>query len=201
MDFMPDPITDFITDTIEWLTDMAVGADAWQQFLVLMLAGAIPFVESYIGSFLGVLLGVSSPLAVSAAVVGNVVCMLVLTALVSKTRSAVTGLGRSAGPRAVAGAQVGAQDVAQGGDTAVAVDSASITGSKRRRKVAGLLERFGVPGVSFLTPLVLPTQITAPILVGAGARPASVYGYMTASIIAWGVLFGFFGDWVSGWFF
>lgn len=33
-----------------------------------------------------------------------------------------------------------------------------------------------------------------------GARRGTVIGWMVLSIAAWGVLFGFFGDWVSGWF-
>lgn len=180
MDFMPDFITDFVVDTLTWLTEMANDAEGWQQFLVIMLAGAIPFIESYVAGFLGVLVGVPAPLAVTAAVAGNLVCMLVLTALTSGARTAVIRGRRSAD------------------DGGVAVVEKP---SKSQRRVGRYVERLGVPGVCLLTPLVLPTMITAPILVGFGAKPRFVYFWMTVSIIAWGVLFGFFGEWVAGWFF
>jgi hypothetical protein len=44
------------------------------------------------------------------------------------------------------------------------------------------------------------SQITAPALVALGAKRSSVYLFQTISIIAWGVLFGFFGDVVVNWF-
>ncbi|MFV0285465.1 MAG: hypothetical protein ACK5IM_03625, partial [Demequina sp.] len=67
-----------------------------------------------------------------------------------------------------------------------------------RQKIAGYLERFGVPGVSLLGPLALPSQFTAPTMVALGASARSVYFWMGISIVAWGVLFGFFGNWAAG---
>ncbi|MFD5821528.1 hypothetical protein [Nesterenkonia xinjiangensis] len=151
------------------MVETAAGAETWQQTLVMLAGGAIPFLESYVTSFVGVLVGMPAPLAVSAAVVGNVVCTLVLTFLTGGARSMATR-GKEAQP------------------------------SKRRQRVAKYMDRLGVPGVCLATPLVLPTMFTAPILVGMGAKVQSVILWMTVSIIAWGVLFGFFGDWVSGWF-
>ncbi|GAA1807641.1 hypothetical protein [Nesterenkonia flava] len=173
MDFMPDFITDFVVDVLTWLGDTLTGAEPWQQFFVILLAGAIPFVESYLASFFTVLLGVTPWLAVPAAILGNWLCMMVLTALTGGARDAATR-GRDPKPE---------QET-----------------SRSRRRVAKYVDRFGVPGVCFLTPLVLPTMITAPILVGFGASRRNVYLYMTLSIIAWGVLFGVFSDWVMTWY-
>lgn len=169
---LPQPVVNFMTDVMEWMVNTAAGAEPWQQVLVMLAGGAIPFLESYVTSFVGVMVGIPEPLAVSAAVVGNVACMLVLTYMASGARSMATR-GRTAPEQEP---------------------------SKRRRKVAKAMDRLGVPGVCLATPLVLPTMFTAPILVGMGARRGTVIGWMVLSIAAWGVLFGFFGDWVSGWF-
>ncbi|WP_312976674.1 hypothetical protein [Corynebacterium sp.] len=71
--------------------------------------------------------------------------------------------------------------------------------SKRRKKVAKYLERFGVPGVSLLGLIVLASQITAPTLISLGAKPGRVYIWIGISIVVWGILFGFFGEVVSTW--
>lgn len=172
LNLLPQPVVDFTVDVMEWMVQMATGAETWQQVLVMMAGGAIPFLESYVTSFVGALVGIPEPLAVSAAIIGNVVCMLVLTYMASGARSMATR-GRTAPEQEP---------------------------SKRRRKVAKTMDRLGVPGVCLATPLVLPTMFTAPILVGMGARRGTVIFWMILSIAAWGVLFGFFGDWVSGWF-
>lgn len=174
LDFLPQPVTDFMAEVMEWMVQTAEGADTWQQILVMLAGGAIPFLESYATSFVGVLVGIPEPLAVSAAVVGNVLCMLVLTLMAGGARSMAT---RNVDPEATGGRK-----------------------SKRRERVGKYLDRLGVPGVSLVTPLVLPTMFTAPILVGMGASKRGVIGWMIVSIAAWGVLFGFFGEWVSTWF-
>ncbi|MEE1621280.1 hypothetical protein ACQ7DA_08720 [Zafaria sp. J156] len=69
---------------IEWLQTLADGTSPALQWLVIMFAGAIPFVESYFGSVLGVLAGVSVPLAIAAAVVGNWLSMFLLVAFGDK---------------------------------------------------------------------------------------------------------------------
>lgn len=48
------------------------------QWLGVMAAGAVPFVESYFGSVIGVLAGVHPAAAIAAAVAGNIVSMLAL---------------------------------------------------------------------------------------------------------------------------
>lgn len=164
---------DLITDLFGRLAELASIAEPWQQVGLLVLIGAIPFIESYLGSFLGVLVGVVPGLAVAAAVIGNILCTFVLIALAGGARSAATRNRRGAPAQRLSG---------------------------RRKKVAKYLERFGVPGVTFLGPLVLASQITAPALVALGASKRSVYFFQGLSIIAWGVLFGFFGELLSSWY-
>jgi len=83
-------VFEFVTDIILWLTELAAGAPVWQQFGVLLLGGAIPFVESYLGSFFGVLAGVNPVVAVLASVLGNLVATFSLIALSGKARAAAT---------------------------------------------------------------------------------------------------------------
>lgn len=70
------------------------------QWAGVMLAGAIPFVESYAGSVVGILAGLSPVVAVVAAVVGNVISMLIFVLTTSQVRTAaVARRGRPESPR------------------------------------------------------------------------------------------------------
>jgi hypothetical protein len=152
------------------LHDLVSGLEPWQQVLALVPAGAIPFIESYLGAFLGTTLGIHPALAIPAAVLGNLVATFVLIALAGRTRDAVTrGLGKRTTPE-------------------------EKKPSRFRAKIAAALEKYGVPGVSMLGPFVVASQITAPTLVALGAARSRVYLWMGISIIAWGVLFGAFGS-------
>ena len=164
---------DGIGDFFIQLAEFVGDLDSWQQIGALVLVSAIPFIESYLGSFLGVILGLPPLLAVTAAVIGNAIATFLLIAGADRTRKAVKN-GRASGDVPVP--------------------------SKRRQKIAKYMERFGVPGVSLLGPLALPSQFTAPTLVALGASARSVYIWMGISIIAWGVLFGFFSNLVVGWY-
>ncbi|HIY65108.1 MAG TPA: hypothetical protein H9830_02385 [Candidatus Agrococcus pullicola] len=158
---------DFVGDLFIQLAQFVTGLDLWLQMLSLMAIGAIPFIESYLGSFLGTIVGVNPFIAVAAAVLGNIVCTFVLIALASRVREAATrGRERPA--------------------------EKELTG--RRKKVVTYLERFGVPGVTLLGPLVVASQITAPTLVAVGAKKSNVYLWTAISIALWGILFGFFGE-------
>ncbi|MGO1948705.1 MAG: hypothetical protein ACTH1D_03675 [Mycobacteriaceae bacterium] len=166
---------DFVSDFFTRLSELAADVDTWQQFVILFVAGAVPFVESYLGSFLGVALGIEpTVLVVATAIAGNLLCTFLLIAATSRARSAVTN-GR--------GADGGVQQV-----------------STRRQKIGTYFERLGVPGVSLLGPIILASQITGPTLVALGAGKRSVYIWQGIAIVAWGILFGFFGDLVISWY-
>ncbi|WP_203135788.1 small multi-drug export protein [Microbacterium sp. JZ31] len=130
------------------------------QWLGVILLGAIPFVESYFGSFVGVLAGLSPWVAVPAAIIGNVISMLIFVLGAHGVRKAAT---RNREAPAL---------------------------SPRRAKLKERLERFGVPGVSLLGQLVLPSQITSAAIVGFGASRNAVIFWQVISIVLWGVVFG-----------
>lgn len=131
------------------------------QWVGVMLIGAIPFVESYGGSVIGIVAGIPTPLAIAAAIAGNIVAMLALVQIAHLSRSKVTG-GRA--PRKEL--------------------------SPRQRRIQGLFERFGVPGVSLLGQWVLPSQITSSLMVSFGAGRNWVVLWQVISIVVWGVGFG-----------
>lgn len=56
------------------------------QWLIIMLASAIPFIESYFGSALGVLAGVPVIIAIIAAIIGNTISMILLVTFGEKIR-------------------------------------------------------------------------------------------------------------------
>ena len=60
----------------EGLQDFTAPLPPWLQWAGVMLAGAIPFVESHFRSVIGVIAGLAAPVAVVAAVLGNVVSSL-----------------------------------------------------------------------------------------------------------------------------
>ncbi|WP_043673126.1 hypothetical protein [Clavibacter michiganensis] len=60
----------------------------------------------------------------------------------------------------------------------------------RRAKVRRTFDRYGVPGVSLLGPLLLPTHFTSAAMVSFGACPRAVLIWETLAIAVWGVAFG-----------
>ncbi|MGI6878966.1 hypothetical protein [Microbacterium sp. gxy059] len=133
------------------------------QWLGVMLLGAIPFIESYLGSFVGIVAGVHPVIAIAAAVIGNIVSMTVFVLSAHGVRVAATR-NREEKPL-----------------------------SPRREKLKARFDRYGVAGVSLLGQLVLPSQITSAIIVGFGASKNKVIFWQIISIILWGTVFGLLG--------
>lgn len=61
-----------MVETIQEFTDSLPPLLQW---VGVMVAGAIPFIESYAGSVIGVVAGLATPVAIGAAVVGNLLSM------------------------------------------------------------------------------------------------------------------------------
>ena len=158
-------------DLLVQLHDLVSGLEPWQQVLALVPAGAVPFIESYLGSFLGTTLGIHPALAIPAAVLGNLLATFVVIALAGRTRDAIAqGRGKHGGRSAV-----------------------EPSPSRFRAKVAAAMEKYGVPGVCLLGPFVVASQISGPALIALGAARGRVYLWMGVSIVLWGIAFGAFG--------
>lgn len=137
------------------------------QWLGIIAISAIPFVESFFGAFIGVVAGVPPWAAVVAAVVGNMLSLVIVIYIAHWAR--IYLLNRKK-PKELSDFQV-----------------------KRRAKAKRLFDKFGVPGVSLLGPLALPSQFTAPLMVSFGANRNLVMIWMFVSVVVWGVGFGLIG--------
>lgn len=145
---------------IDALRDFTASLPDLLQWIGVMVAAAIPFVESYLGSVIGVLVGVNPVVAIVAAIVGNILSMLIFVFSAHALRS-----------KAVRG-------------------RAPKEPSPRRQKLRARFDKYGVAGVSLLGQTILPSQITSAAMVSFGAAKNVVILWQIISIIAWGVLFG-----------
>jgi len=149
---------------VESLQELTDGLPAIVQWIGVVLAGAIPFVESYFASVIGILAGLNPVVAVVAAVLGNVVAVLVVILLTDRTRNRLT--------RPQADADADAEP------------------SPRRQRLRRMFDRYGVPGVALVGPSVLPSHLTSAALVSFGAPARAVAGWHVVSIVLWGTAFG-----------
>ena len=148
------------------------------QPLIVALAGAIPFIEGEGAVSIGIIGGISPVIAAIAAIVGNFLCVLVVVIGCSGARQGVVNRSR-AKTAALAGAGGGTIDepAADAADTG--------RGTARRAKFQRAFERYGVPGVSLLGPLLLPTQFTATMLAASGIGRARILFWQALAIIGW----------------
>ncbi len=145
---------------IEMLQNFAEGLPPAFQWLGIIALGAIPFVESYLGSIVGVLAGVSPFIAIPAAIIGNIISMLIFVLSAHRVRERVTR------------------------------DREEPVLTPRRQKLKARFDRWGVPGVSLLGQLLLPSQITSAAIVSFGAPRNAVIFWQIISIVLWGVVCG-----------
>jgi hypothetical protein len=147
------------------------------QPLIVALAGAIPFIEGEGGAAIGILGGIPPVVAAIAAMVGNFLTVAVLVLLSSGARTAVVNRHRE---KVLARDGVPPTGSATGADTRT-----DDRGSARRAKFQRAYERYGVPGVSLLGPLLLPTHFTATMLAASGVGKARILVWQAIAIFAW----------------
>ncbi|MGW6171964.1 hypothetical protein ACWF5H_00585 [Arthrobacter sp. NPDC055138] len=145
---------------IDALQDFTASLPTVLQWVGVVFAAAIPFVESYFGSVIGVLAGINPVIAVAAAIVGNVVSMLVFVLSAHNMRAKVVSGKESRVP------------------------------SPRREKLRKQFDKYGVAGVSLLGQTILPSQITSAAMVSFGASRNAVILWQIVSITLWGAAFG-----------
>ena len=145
---------------IDALRDFTSSLPDVLQWVGVILAAAIPFVESYFGAVIGVLAGIPPVIAIAAAIVGNIVSMLIFVFSAHRVRSKVRN-GKPAKPE-----------------------------TPRRAKLRERFDRYGVAGVSLLGQTLLPSQITSAAMVSFGASKNAVIFWQVISIVLWGVAFG-----------
>lgn len=154
------------------------------QPVIVMLAGAVPFIEGEVASMIGIVGGVNPIVAAVAAAAGNFICVLLVVLLTSRARTAVVNR-RSDRVGAAMGATAFSGSV--GGEVAPASENQASTkpSSKGRKRFERWLVRFGVPGASILGPLAIPTQFTSAILVASGTPRGWVLLWQAVAIVLW----------------
>lgn len=145
-----------------------------QPFIVL-LAGAVPFIEGEGAAIIGVVGGILPIVAAIAAAVGNFLSVLIVVLLSSRARSAVLSRQSAHAVAAVGG----------GGTVATMAAPPAKPESKGRLRFKRWLDRFGVPGASILGPLAIPTQFTAAILIAGGTSRSWVLLWQGVAIALW----------------
>lgn len=153
--------------------DLVDHVPALVQPLIVMLAGAVPFIEGEVAAMIGVVGGMPPILAAVAAATGNFACVVLVVLLSSRARTAVMDRRAS---RVAVGAGTGQ------------VETEAVLGkpeSKGRIKFKSWLVRFGVPGASILGPLAIPTQFTSAILVASGTPRGWVLLWQAVAIALW----------------
>jgi len=162
--------------------------------VIVALAGAVPFVEGEGATTIGILGGLNPVVAVIAAAAGNFLCVLVLVLLSSGARSAIVNRRRvHANADEAVLTWSGTRPGATPDETIAAMDEDYATSDRkaaRSAKFQRALARHGVPGVSLLGPLLLPTQFTSTMLAAAGVAKARVLFWQAIAILAWSILFG-----------
>ena len=148
------------------------------QPLIVALAGAVPFIEGEGAVTIGVIGGIHPVLAALAAIAGNFLCVAALVFAGSGARSAI--VSRSRRPVVAGAGGPASADIAAHAD--------SPRGAARREKFQRAFERYGVPGVSLLGPLLLPTQFTATMLAAAGVGRGRILLWQAVAIIGWTTL-------------
>ncbi|MET0812711.1 MAG: small multidrug efflux protein [Microbacterium sp.] len=157
---------------IEGFQDLVAQVPEWLQPVIIALAGAVPFVEGEGAATIGILGGIPPIVAVIAAILGNFACVALLVLLGAGARRAV--VTRSREKRLVAAGGAGADAAAFAAEE-----------TPRQAKFQKAFERYGVPGVSLLGPLLLPTQFTAVMLATAGVGRARILLWQGVAIVLW----------------
>lgn len=151
---------------------------------IVMLAGAVPFIETEGASVIGLLGGLNPIVAGIAAAVGNFLSVVLVVLFTSRARTAVTNRNRGRAEMRLGAARVPASPGA-GGATVLEETAPAKPESKGRQRFMKWLVRFGVPGASILGPLAIPTQFTSAILIAGGTSRGWVLLWQGVAIVLW----------------
>lgn len=165
---------------IETFQNLVAQVPELVQPLIVALAGAVPFIEGEGAATIGILGGIPPIIAAIAAIVGNFLCVALLVLASSSARAAVVNRRRA---KAVVGAD--GRGVPHAESHGGLVEDGSARKAARKQKFQSALDRYGVPGVSLLGPLLLPTQFTATMLAAIGVGKARILIWQAVAIVGW----------------
>jgi uncharacterized membrane protein len=148
---------------IESIQDFVLGLPEAIQFLGVALAAMVPFVENYGAVMIGSITGVPVWAVVIMAIVGNLTIIALITLISGRTRDAVLARRSGAEPEALSG---------------------------RQQRVRQLFDRYGIPGVTLLGMLFVPTHLIAATLVSFGCSRAGVLTWQAIAITVYAAVTG-----------
>ncbi len=113
-----------VEELISNLQDLVAQVPEIVQPIIVMLAGAIPFVEGEGASVIGTLGGINPVIAAIAAATGNFVCVLIVVLLSSRARTAVASRRASRVATTVGGPRAANPSVDEGSATLEGIPTA-----------------------------------------------------------------------------
>ena len=152
-----------MNDVVTALQDFSIGLPPLLRWVGVLVAGAIPYVEAEGAAVLGIVAGINPLVAIPVAIIGNAIALAVVVWLIGAARSGVTRR--------------------RGAGQGKAVDP-------KRQRMRRVFDRYGVPGVSLLGPLLLPSHVTAAAMVGFGAPKVRVFVWGVIAVGLWAVVLG-----------
>ncbi|GAB3596796.1 small multidrug efflux protein [Microbacterium tumbae] len=155
------------------------------QPLIVALAGAVPFIEGEGAASIGIIGGIHPLVAAIAAIVGNFLCVAILVMVSAGARDAVVARRRA---RAQAAAAFGGASAVSLEPVSAEVPIENERKAARSAKFQRAFERYGVPGVSLLGPLLLPTHFTATMLAASGVGKVRILVWQAVAIVGWTTL-------------
>ncbi|MGY3127283.1 hypothetical protein ACVWW9_000782 [Agrococcus sp. UYP33] len=173
-----------IEDLVIGFQELVAAVPELLQPFIVMLAGMIPFIEGEGGSPIGIIGGIHPIVAGIAAATGNLLAVLAVVMLTSRTRETLTARRGARSGATSAGGEAGAVMTLEGDDPATPAKPES----KGKQRLKRWLVRFGVPGASLLGPLAIPTHFTAATLVASGVPRGWVLLWQAIAIVLWTTL-------------
>jgi len=165
----------------EGLQDFVEGLPEIVQPLIVAGLGMIPYVEGEGSAAIGIIVGINPIVAAIAGAAGNILSVILVVLLSARVRESV--VARRGGASGAGGSTTTMLDEPQNAGTR---DGAGSTRRERgRKRLGGMLVRFGVPGASILAPFVLPTQLTAAFFVASGVNKGWVILWQIVAIVLW----------------
>lgn len=173
-----------IQELIRNFQDLVAQVPEIIQPFIVMLAGAVPFIEGELAATIGIAGGLNPIVAAIAAATGNFLSVVLVVLLTSRARTSVVNRKRVR-VEAMAGAAGVPESI--GDERAIALEELAPAKpeSKGRQRFKKWLVRFGVPGASILGPLAIPTQFTSAILVAGGTPRGWVLLWQAVAIVIW----------------
>lgn len=135
--------------------------ELWEYALVFLL-GAIPWVEIAVVIPLSIVAGLNAPLVAILAFLGNLSTVWLLVVFFDRVRQ---WMDRKKG------------------------EGAEASKSKRRERAVHIWNKYGLPGLSLLGPLLIGSHIAVFIAILFGGRKSRALLWMTISLAVWTALF------------